>query len=565
MLKRAVDVLMRVISVGVAESCDDDERLTRRAFTAASLFVSVVAPAWAVTYASFGELGPGLIPSAYAVITLASFVALDRFGGWQWFRTSQIVLIFILPFALMLSLGGYGPGSAVMIWAILAPLGALWGGRSRESLYWVAAFVVGAIVSGVAERWLRDTNDLPDVLITVLFVMNVVFLMGVVHLLINFYVRRKDTTIAVMRRNRELEEAYLAQEVSLRESDKLATLGRLSAGMAHELNNPASAAQQATQQLSRLLLADAHFDLELSQLELDESETALARDLAAATATGARHMVLEPLERSDREMAVQGLLERMDVDGAWEIAPSLVSLGLEVDDLARVAGGMRADRFARLATGLDGRYARKSLLGALDESTGRIIELVRALKSYSFLDQAPRQIVDVHDGLESTLLILQNRLKGAIKVELSYAEGLPQIEVYGSELNQVWTNILDNALDALDGEGTIEITTSRHGERVVVEISDNGPGIPSELVGQIFDPFVTTKAPGEGTGLGLNISHNIVTQKHGGDISVASQPGRTTFTVRLPITLSDTSDDDPPKARAVADTHRLRSDPWRSR
>ena len=169
------------------------------------------------------------------------------------------------------------------------------------------------------------------------------------------------------------------------------------------------------------------------------------------------------------------------------------------------------------------------------KSAGRIIAMVRALKSYTHLDEAPRQLINVHEGLDSTLVMLQNRLKSGIEVRRDYATDLPEVEALGGELNQVWTNILDNAIDAMDGQGVLTIATHRDGDTVVVELGDTGPGVPPELLATIFDPFVTSKAPGEGTGLGLNISHRIVTQKHGGQISVESAPGHTTFTVQLPI------------------------------
>lgn len=528
--------LLTIVSLGVSDECDDAMRTKRRVFAGASLFVGVAGPLWGAMYIAFGELGPGLIPTIYSAITLVSFVALWRRGGWQWFRVSQLVLIFVLPFALMLSLGGYVLGSVVMIWAVLAPLGSLWGGRSREAGFWVAAFLSGAVFCGVVNPYLRDSNDLPEALRTALFVMNVTFVTGVMFLLLDFFVRQKDTVIAVMRRNRELESAYLAQEITLRQNDKLATLGKLSAGMAHELNNPTAAAQQATRQLSSILRDSRLVDAEIAGLDLVESERqAVDRYAARISERTHRPDFLDPLDRSDRESELGDRLEDAGVDDAWEIAPSLVNLGLSVGDVDGLADQLRADRLAEAVTILAAQHKRASLLGSLDESTGRIIEIVKALGAYTYLDQAPRQLIDIHDGLDSTLVMLQNRLKTGIEVHRSYAEGLPQIEAYGSELNQVWTNILDNAIDAMDARGMIEIVTRRSGDHVIVELTDTGPGVPADMAGQIFDPFVTTKAPGEGTGLGLNISHNIVTQKHGGEISLSSEAGRTTFTVSLPV------------------------------
>lgn len=535
-MRRFSRLLYTIVSLGVTGDCDEDEATTRRVFTGASLLVGVVAPLWGAMFIGFGELGPGLIPSIYSVITLVSFVVLWRFGGWHWFRVSQTVLIFVLPIALMLSLGGYVLGSAVIIWALIAPLGALWGGRSREAAFWVAAFFFSATLSGVLDPYLRDSNDLPGSLRIVLFVMNITFVTGVVFLLLDFFVRQKDTLIHVMRRNRELESAYLEQELSMRQSDKLATLGKLSAGLAHELNNPTAAAQQATQQLTSLLLDDAQLEAAIAGLDLLEVERE-ALDVYTDRIGNRVHKpeFLDPVDRSDREHEVQEYLEDVGVDDPWEIAASVVSLGLQRSDLQALAMNLRPDRFVAAVTMLATHYKRQSLLGSLDESTARIIEMVKALKSYTYLDQAPRQLIDIHEGLDSTLVMFQSRLKTGVEVSRSYADDVPQIEAYGGELNQVWTNVLENAIDAVGGHGVIEVKTRRAGDRVVIEVTDNGSGVPAEIAGHIFDPFVTTKAPGEGTGLGLNISHNIVTQKHGGKITLASEPGATTFTVSLPI------------------------------
>ena len=167
--------------------------------------------------------------------------------------------------------------------------------------------------------------------------------------------------------------------------------------------------------------------------------------------------------------------------------------------------------------------------------TGRISEIVKALKSYSYLDQAPVQAVDLHEGLDNTLLVLGHKLKSGISVRREYAPDLPNIQANGSELNQVWTNIIDNAADALQGQGEITIRTRHEGEWVVIEIEDDGPGIPAEIQPRVFEPFYTTKPPGQGTGLGLDISYNVVAHNHRGDINVFSEPGKTCFRVRLPV------------------------------
>jgi len=180
-------------------------------------------------------------------------------------------------------------------------------------------------------------------------------------------------------------------------------------------------------------------------------------------------------------------------------------------------------------------YAIYSLLSEISLGSGRIAEIVKALKTYTYMDQAPVQSVDLREGLENTLIVLHSKLKRGVTVIREYAEDLPVIEAYASELNQVWTNIIDNAIDAMGGEGTLVVRTRREDPWVVVEIEDSGPGIAEELQLKIFDPFFTTKGAGEGSGLGLNISRNLIVQKHHGQISVMSEPGKTCFEVRLPI------------------------------
>jgi signal transduction histidine kinase len=176
-----------------------------------------------------------------------------------------------------------------------------------------------------------------------------------------------------------------------------------------------------------------------------------------------------------------------------------------------------------------------SLVVEISQGAGRISDIVKALKSYSYLDQAPIQEVDVHQGLDNTLIILRSKIKEGINIIREYAEDLPRITAYGSELNQVWTNLIDNAIDAMEGQGRIIIRTRHEGSEIVVEVEDEGPGIPLEIQPKIYDPFFTTKGPGRGTGLGLNITYNIIVEKHRGEINLDSKPGRTVFQIRLPI------------------------------
>jgi signal transduction histidine kinase len=326
-------------------------------------------------------------------------------------------------------------------------------------------------------------------------------------------------------------------EALLHEKEKMAGLGTLAAGLAHELNNPAAAVRRASAQLRELLLQWQKAMSALDALELDEAQTQHVADLRVAMARRAvEPQDLDPLARSDREGEVEQWLEEHGLENAWELAPTLVGFGWQTSDFEQLAQHFSREQIAVLAESLGTGSAVYSLLDEVAKGAERISEIVKAVKSYSYLDRAPVQEVDVHDGLDNTLVILRHKLKNTIRVTREYDRNLPRIEAYAGELNQVWTNILDNAVDALNGQGEIKLRTSMDDGHVVVELMDNGPGIPPEIQSRVFEPFFTTKAPGVGTGLGLNIAYNIV-HKHYGEIQLDSKPGSTVFRVKLPKTM----------------------------
>lgn len=340
---------------------------------------------------------------------------------------------------------------------------------------------------------------------------------------------------------RDLEVAYLRQEVALRQNEKLATLGKLSAGMAHELNNPAAAAQRSADQLRAVVTQLQDAQLRLGALELSSVQRDALLNLdRVARARAMQPSDIDAIAQSDRASQLEDWLQEQGIERAWEYAPILASMAYTTGDLAALRQIFSVQQLPAVVAWLGQTYNVYSLLEEVTQGTGRIVDLVKALKTYTYLDRAPVQAVDVHEGLDSTLVMLRSKLKGGITVRREYAPDLPRIQAYASELNQVWTNIIDNAADAMEGKGEIVLRTQREGEWVVVEIEDNGPGIPEALQPKIFDPFFTTKSPGAGTGLGLNISHNIIVQKHGGTIAVTSQPGKTRFVVKLPIQLPAT-------------------------
>ena len=335
-------------------------------------------------------------------------------------------------------------------------------------------------------------------------------------------------------------ERWRGTQAQLRQTEQMAQLGTLTAGVAHELNNPAAAVKRGADQMRFSLSPLAETQAALSHHEFSAAQQTAVNDLAAQAQTRtAEDSTLGALDRSNREEELEDWLDDSGIDDPWDLAPSLVDLEFSSDRFADLSNQFSRAELGDILRWVVAVYQAHSLLREVGQGAERISEIVKALKSYAYLDQAPVQSVDIHDGLNNTLVILRHKLKQGVEVKRNYADDIPHIQAYGSELNQVWTNILDNAIDALDGKGLITLSTRHDNSHVIVEIEDNGPGIPDEIRSRIFDAFFTTKPPGKGTGLGLNISYNIIVYKHRGDIRVYSQPGFTCFQVWLPLNFED--------------------------
>jgi signal transduction histidine kinase len=331
--------------------------------------------------------------------------------------------------------------------------------------------------------------------------------------------------------------AARAREVdaSIVQQEKLAALGKMAAGLAHELNNPASAMVRTVQSLrsavSRVSKLGMQYDcrFDAAQRPILDQMQQYAREHASDPDA------ISPLERSDREEAMAVWLGQNGMHHAWDMAPGLVNAGLTRECLTSLSGKLTPEALFAALTWLEADLTTNQLAAELESAASRISDLVLAMKQYTYMDQAKFQEIDIHDGLESTLKIFGHRIKRGVEVRRDYDRSLPKISAWAGELNQVWTNLIGNAIDAMEEHGVLTVSTRRDGENVVVAIGDSGSGIAPEIREHLFEPFVTNKPAGQGTGLGLETARRIVANRHHGRIDVESKPGDTRFEVRLPI------------------------------
>ena len=319
--------------------------------------------------------------------------------------------------------------------------------------------------------------------------------------------------------------------------ERLLALGSLSAGLTHELNNPAAAAVRATGSLRDRIsglrrklgaIAGGGWDSTALQTLVQLQEEAADRVPKAP--------VLSPLQASDLEDAITDWLDSREIGDGWQLAPAFVAAGLDVAWLERVAAAVGGEMLEGALRWLACTVETELLMDEIEDATTRIATLVGAAKQYSQLDRAPHQVVDVHELLDSTLLMLSGKIPPGVRVVKDYDRSLPAVPAYAAELNQAWTNLIDNAVSAMGETGVLTVRTGMDRGQVFVEFGDTGPGVPPEIRNRIFEPFFTTKPVGQGTGLGLDITWRIVVNKHHGDVRVESVPGDTRFRVRLPVT-----------------------------
>lgn len=520
---------------GRADTSAVDRRVGEKVLVAFAALVTGAGVAWGAIYLLLGVPGAAAYPFAFSLVTLVNVLAFRRGRRFVAFAWIQILALLVVPLLLALHLGGFFASGAIPLWSSLAPIGAMLFLGPRAAVVALAGFAGVAAVSSWPGLGAASATPLPATAIGAFTVLNLVVVVAVAVAALRSFMDTHAELQEGQRKIRELEKAYLSQETQLRQQDRLATLGKLSAGVAHELNNPAAAARRSAQQLGAVL----------ERLNPPADSRGAAREdalcLTAIRAAQGPGPADDPLDRSDRIDGLTAWLAARGATDAWELAEDLADAGLDEATLDAASDGFPDEAvIAALRWRADTGRARR-LADEVGRSAQRMGEVVSALKGYSHMDGATRHDVDVVAGIEDTLIIMRGRLRD-FEVRREIAPDVPPVPGNAGELNQVWTNLIDNAADAMGDGGTLTIRVAPTDDGVRVEIEDDGPGLPRDLESSAFDPFTTSKAPGEGSGMGLHLAHRTITERHDGTLSVDSRPGRTVFTVTLPA--GPATDDD---------------------
>ncbi len=504
-----------------------DQRVREAVVSGFAWAVTAAGLVWGSIYLFLGLPLAAIYPFAFSVVSAANVLFYGKHQRFKLLACIQMFAVLLVPAALTVHLGGQVSSGFVGLWSLLAPIGAMLvigRGFGLGVFFGFVAFIGVGI-------WADENFAAIEVLergpVDAFLLLNVTGVSFIAFWAMRTFLETNDTLAVEQNRLRKIERSFVAQEAMLRQQERLATLGQLSAGVAHELNNPAAAAGRATRHLEEVvnrLVEDA-----ASLLSLGVGSEGLAWLWSMVKDEPANN----PLDVADREEALVTWFAARSVDDPWELANALAALGFDAAVLNQATERFTERQVVGAFHWIADVARARGLLGEVRTSTGRVSEIVRALKGYSHMDGAAVGPVDIVAGIDDTLVILRSQLSGIV-VERKFDPELPRVSGNAGELNQVWTNLIANAAEALDGAGTITLSATCEGNQVRVDVIDDGPGIPEDLISSVFDPFVTTKPPGEGTGLGLNLSHQIVVDRHGGSIKVESQPGRTEFTVHLP-------------------------------
>ncbi|MCB9225019.1 MAG: HAMP domain-containing sensor histidine kinase [Crocinitomicaceae bacterium] len=520
-------MLQKLLSIGNLPTDSDVVKQKHSFMVYMGLVMGFGGIVWGTMATAFGYPIPGVIPYAYSFITVLNFLYFSKSKNFKVSSAIQVFMSLLLPFLFQWSLGGFLSSGAMMLWAILAVIGSLSFYDTKTSRIWIALFVGFTILSGFIDPYLVDFRpDLTEQIAVLFFVVNIIIISSAVYFLVVFFINIRDNANAQLeQQHKELQQS----QSQLIQSEKLAALGQLIAGVAHEVNTPLGAIQASIGTIRSAIKSSVRgFPEVLGILTMEEKAIFFMMLEDAFNSTN-------NISSSEQRMIRREMVSKLEDEGfenADELAEILVDIGLYElkDDYLSLLKG------PNVSAALELIYNQTEQCKNSDNikmAVDRASKIVFALKNYSRFDHSGEKTeADIENGIETILTLYHNMIKKGIDVERNF-ESLAPISCYPDELNQVWTNLIHNAIQAMNNEGRLAISIKQDGNMARVDIADSGKGIPPEIQNRIFEPFFTTKPAGEGSGLGLDIVRKIV-EKHSGTITVESEPGKTVFTVKLP-------------------------------